>query len=148
MDLFALVASPTCWQSFYNSDSRVSIAVKPVTIHLSRFLVFALTFSLLALTTCNVGNIDFSRKIDQSQFVAESDWKAAVKEELGDRSFRRFQPSKDGNPRKVVILDFSNGIGLWAQYSEDGYAINKWEIQADSYSIDGQSWKHDFHNIL
>ena len=92
----------------------------------------------MVLAACSMGNADFSR-IDQSQVVAEAEWKAAVREELEGRSFRPFQPSQDGSPRKAVILDFSSGIGLWAQYSKDGYAVNEWEICVDSYSIDGQA---------
>ena len=84
-----------------------------------------------------MGNIDLSR-IDQSQVVAEAEWKAAIRDELRGRSFRQFQPSKDGNPRKAVILDFSSGLSLWAQYAEDGHAINEWEIWAESYSIEGE----------
>ena len=85
-----------------------------------------------------MGNADPAR-VDQSQVVAEAEWKAAVREELEGRSFRQFQPSQDGSPRKAVILDFSSGIWLWAQYSKDSYAVNKWETYADSYSIDGQA---------
>ena len=93
--------------------------------------------SLLVLTACSMGIADLSR-IDQSQVAVEAEWKAAVKEELEGRSFRQFRPSKDENPRKAVILDFSNGIRLWAQYAEDGHAINEWEIWAESYSIEGE----------
>ena len=31
---------------------------------------------------------------------------ARIKDELHDRSFRQFEPSRDGSPRKGVILDF------------------------------------------
>ncbi len=75
-----------------------------------------------------MGNADLSR-IDQSQVVAEAEWKAAVREELEGRSFRQFQPSKDGSPRKAVILDFSSGIGLWAQYAQDGHAIKMGDLR-------------------
>ena len=100
--------------------------------------VIPLLASLMVLAACSMGNADLSR-IDQSQVVAEAEWKAAVREEREGLSFRQFQPSKDGSPRKAVFLDFSSGIGLWAQYSKDGYAVNEWEIYADSYSIDGQA---------
>ena len=73
--------------------------------------VIPLLASLMILAACSMGNADLSR-IDQSQVVAEAEWKAAVREELEGRSFRQFQPSKDGSPRKAVILDFSSGIGL------------------------------------
>ena len=56
----------------------------------------------------------------------------------GDRSFRQFQPSKNGYPGKAVILDFSNGLSLWAQYAQDDRDINKWEILAERYGFDGE----------
>ena len=99
--------------------------------------VTALLATLLVLAACRMGNAELSR-IDQSQVMVEAEWKAAVREVLGGRSFRQFQPSKDGNPRKAVILDFSNGIELWAQYAQDGHALNEWEIWAESFSIDGE----------
>ena len=77
--------------------------------------------------------------MDQPQNAAEAEWKATVRDELRGRSFRQFQTSKDGNRRKAVILDFSNGFRLWAQYSLDSHAIHEWEVSADSYSIDGKA---------
>ena len=59
-----------------------------------------------------------------------------VKVELENRSFRQFDPSKDANKRKGVILDFFSGISLWAQYSEGMYALNEWEILSDDYRIE------------
>ena len=52
---------------------------------------------------------------------------AAVGDELRGRSFRQFQLSKDGTPRKADILNFSSGLSLWVQYAQDGHAINKGE---------------------
>ena len=77
--------------------------------------------------------------MDQPQNAAEAEWKATVRVELRARSFRQFHTSKDGNRRKAVILDFSNGFRLWAQYSLDSHAIHEWEVRADSYSIDGKA---------
>ena len=51
-----------------------------------------------------------------------------VKAELDNRSFRQFEPSRDANKRKSVILDFFDGVRLWAQYSEDRTALSEWEI--------------------
>lgn len=50
--------------------------------------------------------------------------------ELEGRSFRQFDPSLDGSPRKAVVLDFSDGMSLWAQYAEGDYAVHEWEIYA------------------
>ncbi len=63
---------------------------------------------------------------------------AAVKEELGGCSYRLFQRSKDGYPEKAVILDFSSGLSLWAQYAQDDRDINKWEILAERHGFDGK----------
>lgn len=59
-----------------------------------------------------------------------------IKAELDDRSFRQFDPSKDANKRKAVILDFFNGISLWAQYAEGQTALSEWEISADDYRVE------------
>lgn len=59
-----------------------------------------------------------------------------VKSELEDRSFRQFDPSKDADKRKTVILDFFNGVSLWVQYAEGMYAINEWEILSEDYRIE------------
>lgn len=60
-----------------------------------------------------------------------------IKMALEDRSFRQFDPDDiDASPRKAVILDFFNGVELWAQYSEGKYAINEWKIIAEDYRIE------------
>ena len=58
-----------------------------------------------------------------------------LKEELHDRSFRQFDPSKDADIRKAVILEFFDGITLWAQYAEGDYAEKEWEISSKDYRI-------------
>ena len=55
--------------------------------------------------------------------------------ELEGRSFRQFDPSLDGSPRKAVVLDFSDGMSLWAQYAEGDSAVHEWEIYADVVSV-------------
>ena len=60
----------------------------------------------------------------------------SIKAVLNDRSFRQFDPDVDASPRKGVILDFFNGVGLWAQYAEGNYAINEWEIRANDYRVE------------
>ena len=60
---------------------------------------------------------------------------ARLKEELNDRSFRQFEPSGDADPRKGVILEFFDGITLWAQYAAGEYAVWEWEISAQDFLI-------------
>ena len=57
-------------------------------------------------------------------------------DELEGRSFRQFHPSLDASPRRGVILDFHDGLRMWAQYAEDGYAVQEWEIRADKYRVE------------
>lgn len=57
-------------------------------------------------------------------------------EEFRGRSFRQFVPSRDGDPRKAVILDFFDGITVWAQYAEGAYAIDEWEVSATEYLVE------------
>ena len=59
-----------------------------------------------------------------------------IKAELEGRSFRQFDPSKDANKRKGVIIDFFDGVELWAQYAEGQTALNEWEISAEDYRIE------------
>ena len=62
---------------------------------------------------------------------------ARIKAELEGRSFRQFEPSWDGDPRKGAILDFFGPIAIWAQYAEGEWAVNEWEIFADDYRVEG-----------
>lgn len=55
--------------------------------------------------------------------------------ELEGRSFRQFDPSLDGSPRKAVVLDFSDGMSLWAQYAEGDSAVHEWEIHSEHVSV-------------
>ena len=81
---------------------------------------------LTVLPACDQGSAE----------VTEADRERVV-EELQDRSFRQFEPHVDGDPRKGVILDFFDGVTLWAQYAEGNYAVNEWQITAKSYSVEG-----------
>ena len=45
--------------------------------------------------------------------TVSSEEEQEIKSELDDRSFRQFDPSKDAEKRKAVIIDFFNGISLW-----------------------------------
>ena len=78
----------------------------------------------MVLAGCNAGDVP---EVDEERVIAE----------LSGRSFRQFDPHLDASPRKAVILDFTGGITLWAQYSEEGHAVNEREVFAESYSVDG-----------
>ena len=61
---------------------------------------------------------------------------ARVMDELQGRSFRQFEPSKDADRRKGVILDFFGPVTLWAQYAEGGYAVSEWQVVADDHRLE------------
>lgn len=65
-----------------------------------------------------------------------------VKVELRDRSFRQFEPDRDANKRKGVIIDFFDGIELWAQYAEGESALSEWSITAKDYRIEKAGSEH------
>ena len=71
-----------------------------------------------------------------------------IKSELSGRSFREFEPSRDASPRKGVILDFFNGIRLWAQYAEDGYAKYEWAIYSTDYRIESRGGGSEFEVLF
>ena len=95
-----------------------------------------LAFTPFILISCD--NIPFELTSDiEDDFELISDVEAAeIKAVLNDRSFRQFDPDVDASPRKGVILDFFNGVSLWAQYAEGNYAINEWEIRANDYRVE------------
>ena len=59
-----------------------------------------------------------------------------IKEELAGRTFRQFEPSRDADRRKAVVLDFFSGVSLRAQSAEGGHAISEWEIVANDYRVE------------
>ena len=61
-----------------------------------------------------------------------------VQAELDGRSFRRFEPDRDADERKGVVLDFSDGVTLWAQYAEDGHVVSEWEVRASTYRVESR----------
>ena len=71
---------------------------------------------------------------DPFQPVGEAE-EERIKDALDNRSFRRLLPSKDASPRKAVVLDFFDGIRVWAQYSEKRHAVYEWEIAAQEYRV-------------
>ena len=90
------------------------------------FLPVILMFTCLTLSSC----------ADNLLQPVSSEEAQRIKAELNDRSFRQFDPSKDAEKRKGVILNFFDGVSLWAQYAEGMYALNEWEILADDYRIE------------
>ena len=91
-------------------------------------------FTSFVLVSC--GDIPFIPITEvEEDFELIEEEAAEIKAVLNDRSFRQFDPDVDASSRKAVILDFFNGISLWAQYAEGRYAINEWEIRADDYRI-------------
>lgn len=92
------------------------------------WLSSVVTLSLLAAWACD--------SAPPSEPVTGEE-EARIKAELEDRSFRQFEPSRDGDPRKGVILDFFGPISIWAQYAEGNHAVNEWEVLADDYRIEG-----------
>lgn len=75
----------------------------------------------------------------------DSDEEKMVKAELENRSFRQFDPSKDANKRKAIILHFFSGVSLWAQYAEGNTALSEWEIVADDYSVEKSGSEYRIH---
>lgn len=86
---------------------------------------------LLAFAACS-GSGDALTPLDEGQ--AER-----IIIEVRGRSFRQIDPSKDGNPRKGVIIDFfgENRIGLGAQFADVGRAIQEWEIVSEDFELAG-----------
>ena len=88
-----------------------------------------LAFTLSIFLSCDNIPFEVISKVEEDE----------IKAVLEDRSFRQFDPDVDASPRKGVILDFFNGVSLWAQYAEGNYAINEWEIRADDYRVERAS---------
>ena len=59
-----------------------------------------------------------------------------IKAALDDRSFRQFDPGIDDDPRRGVIIEFFNGVEVWAQYAEGDHAIDEWRLFASDYRIE------------
>ena len=111
----ALERKMTTKRGYFNSQIYTGLT--------SIFLVFA----LLIWGSCGEGPF---------QPVSETE-EEEIKVVLENRSFRQFDPDNiDASPRKAVILDFFDGVRLWAQYSEGDHAINEWEIFAGDYRVE------------
>ena len=58
-----------------------------------------------------------------------------IKAELEGRSFRQFEPGRDADRRKAVVVDFFGPVGIYAQYAEGGHVVDEWELYAQDYGI-------------
>ena len=96
-------------------------------------------FTLSVLVSCDNRPVELITEVEENFKLIGDEEAAEIKAVLNDRSFRQFDPDVNGSPRKGVILDFFNGISLWAQYAEGRYAINEWEIRAGDYRIERAS---------
>ena len=95
-------------------------------------LAMAVLVSMWGLSGCGEVADDTPLDAGQSQ---------RIEEELRGRSFRQFDPSRDGSPRKAVIVDFSgeNRVSVWAQFAADDRAIHEWEIVSEDFRITGNA---------
>lgn len=91
------------------------------------FVVWSLTPGLLACGGPGGGTVVFS--LNEDAHIED------VEEHLTGRLFRLFEPGKDADPRKAVVIDLSDGLRLWAQYAEGRRAISEWEIIAEEYWV-------------
>ena len=98
--------------------------------------VIFLAFTPFILTSCEDIPVELVTEEKEEFESLSAVEQAEIKAVLNDRSFRQFDPHVDASPRKGVILDFFNGISLWAQYAEGNYAINEWEVHANDYRVE------------
>ncbi len=96
-----------------------------------------LAFTPFILTSCGDIPVELITEEKEGVELLSAVEQTEIKAVLNDRSFRQFDPHTDASPRKGVILDFFNGISLWAQYAEGNYAINEWEVHANDYHVEG-----------
>lgn len=129
--------STTTPPQLFRSKQRATLEHKATlkSEHLNRLAPIIFIFILLIASSCG------SEGPFQLVNIAEAE---RVKRELNDRSFRQFDPSKDASPRKGVILDFFDGLKLWAQYAKDGHAVNEWEIAAKDYRVEKAAGGSEF----
>ena len=100
----------------------------------ARFGIKARLIPALLLVALAIGAVMFAACATPEP-VTESE-EAQIKAALDDRSFRQFDPGKDESPRRSVIIDFFNGLEIWAQYAEGNTAVDEWSITADDYRIE------------
>ena len=99
-------------------------------------ILWLMVIVLLVASSCNrAAPLSIASEGDRLEIMAT----------LQDRSYRRFEPDIDAERRKGVILDFSGGVNLWAQYAVGDFAVDEWEIAARKYRIDRSS---DFSEVI
>ena len=107
---------------------QVDLKVRMKNVVTNSFFMILIAFSLVYISCSN------------PLTPVDSEEEERVKTELKDRSFRQFDPAKDAEKRKGIILDFfdSEGhiISLWAQYAEGETALKEWEIFAKDYRVE------------
>ena len=59
-----------------------------------------------------------------------------VKGHLAERVFRQWDPSRGADRSKAIVLDFTKGLKVGAQYSEAGGVVDEWEVYQDGYWIE------------
>lgn len=59
-----------------------------------------------------------------------------IKAELEGRSFRQFEPGRDADRRKAIVIDFFGPFGIYAQYAEGGHVVDEWELYTQDYTIE------------
>ena len=75
-----------------------------------------LVLALFLSTPC--GGLARAHPVSESKFDR-------VRSELAGRSFRQFEPSKDADKRRGVIIDFHGPVSLWSLYSKGGHAVTE-----------------------
>ena len=89
---------------------------------------------VLLLTVLAIG-VGLFAACDEPEPVTDAE-AAEIKAALDDRSFRQFDPGIDDDPRRGVIIEFFNGVEVWAQYAEGDHAIDEWRLFASDYRIE------------
>ncbi len=106
---------------------------------IAAFILFALAATFVGCDQDDSGDVPEGLKQSSIEEIEEE-----ILGVLSGRSFRQFDPSVDASTRKGVILDFHDGIKVWAQYAAGNRAINEWELIATDYSVE---WNDRFSEI-
>ena len=89
----------------------------------------------LFLTTLVLVAVGLATGCAEAEPVTDAE-ASEIKSALDGRSFRQFDPGRDDSPRRAVVIDFFDGVEVWAQYAEGDYAIDEWRIFASDYHIE------------
>lgn len=69
------------------------------------------------------------------QLVSPQD-ASRVKAHLDGRVFRQSDPSQNAETRKSIVVDFTDGLSLRAQYTEGGNTVDDWSVRQDFYWLE------------